>query len=111
MTEKTTENQQSTRNQRRRLQGIVVSDKMDKTITVQWERVVQHTHVRKYIKRRKKLHAHDEENKAQIGDMVEIESTRPLSKTKTWRLVRVVREAHAALKEKAAAAGADVEEV
>jgi small subunit ribosomal protein S17 len=103
------EENKNERNQRRRLQGIVVSDKMDKTITVQWERQVKHPHVGKYIKRRKKLHAHDEENKAHVGDMVEIEATRPLSKTKTWRLVKVIREAHAGLKEKAAAAGADVE--
>lgn len=105
-----TEDNKTERNKRRRLQGIVVSDKMDKTITVQWERQVEHPHVHKYIKRRKKLHAHDEENKAQIGDMVEIESTRSLSKTKNWRLVKIVREAHAGLKEKAAAAGADVKE-
>lgn len=104
-----TEQNTTERSKRRRLQGIVVSDKMDKTITVQWERQVKHPHVHKYIKRRKKLHVHDEENKAHVGDMVEVESTRPLSKTKTWRLVTVIREAHAGLKAKAAAAGADVE--
>jgi small subunit ribosomal protein S17 len=91
------------RNARRKLQGIVVSDKMEKTITVLWERQVEHPHVRKIIKRRKKLHAHDENNEAKLGDLVEIAATRPLSKTKTWRLVRVVRKAHAGLREDTAA--------
>jgi small subunit ribosomal protein S17 len=95
------------RNQRRRIQGVVVSDKMDKTITVQWERQVEHTHVRKIVKRRKKLHAHDENNEAKLGDYVEIAATRPLSKTKTWRLVRVLRKAHAGLREEQQEAAAE----
>lgn len=92
------------RKPRRRVQGVVVSDKMDKTVTVLWERQVKHPHVHKYIKRRRKLHVHDEENMASVGDLVEIMATRPISKTKTWRMVRVVREAHAGLKAKAEAA-------
>ena len=87
---------------RRRLQGVVVSDKMDKTITVLWERQVMHPRTHKYIKRRKKLHAHDENNEAHDGDLVEIMATRPISKSKTWRLVKVVRRAHAGLREEPA---------
>ncbi|MCA8915960.1 MAG: 30S ribosomal protein S17 [Planctomycetes bacterium] len=91
------------RNQRRRLQGVVTSDKMEKTITVLWERQVMHPRTHKYIKRRKKLHAHDEKNEAHIGDTVEIAATRPMSKIKTWRLVKVLRRAHAGLREEASA--------
>lgn len=87
------------RTARRRLQGVVVSDKMEKTITVLWERQVQHPLTKKYIKRRKKLHAHDESNDAHLGDLVEIMATRPISKSKAWRLVKVVRRAHAGLRE------------
>jgi small subunit ribosomal protein S17 len=91
------------RNPRRRLQGVVTSDKMEKTITVQWERQVKHPRTHKYIKRRKKLHAHDEKNEAHIGDTVEIAATRPMSKIKTWRLVRVLRRAHEGLRAETAA--------
>ena len=89
---------------RRRVQGVVVSDKMDKTITVLWERQVQHPLTSKYIKRRKKLHAHDEKDEAHVGDLVEIMATRPMSKSKTWRLVKVVRRAHEGLRQEPAAA-------
>ncbi|MCB9893766.1 MAG: 30S ribosomal protein S17 [Planctomycetes bacterium] len=89
------------RNQRRRLQGVVTSDKMEKTITVLWERQVIHPRTHKYVNRRKKLHAHDENNEAHIGDTVEIAATRPMSKIKTWRLVKVVRRAHAGLRDEA----------
>jgi small subunit ribosomal protein S17 len=85
------------RNPRRRLQGIVTSNKMQKTITVLWERQVRHPKFQKIVKRRTKLHAHDEKNEAKIGDLVEVMATRPLSKTKTWRLVKVLRRAHAGL--------------
>lgn len=87
------------RSTRRKLQGVVVSNKMTKTITVQWERQVKHPRVHKIVKRRTRLHAHDEKNEAQVGDLVEIQSTRPLSKTKAWRLVRVLRRAHEGLRE------------
>lgn len=85
------------RNQRRRRMGTVVSNKMQKTITVLWQRPVRNARYGKYVKRNTKLHAHDENNEAKVGDLVEIMATRPLSKTKTWRLVRVVRRAHEAL--------------
>ncbi len=70
--------------------GRVVSNKMDKTITVLVERRVPHPLYGKYIKRSTKLHAHDEENVCKEGDIVKIEECRPLSKTKAWRLVEVV---------------------
>lgn len=85
------------RNQRRRRIGKVVSNKMQKTITVVWERPVRDSRYGKYVKRNTKLHAHDENGEAKVGDVVEIMATRPLSKTKTWRLVRVLRKAHEAL--------------
>lgn len=85
------------RNQRRSIQGVVKSAKMHKTITVLWQRSVKHPRYGKYVQRHTHLHAHDENNEAKVGDLVEIMATRPLSKTKTWRLVRVVRRAHAAL--------------
>jgi small subunit ribosomal protein S17 len=77
----------------RTLQGRVVSNKMDKTITVLVERQVQHPIYGKFIRRSTKVHAHDENNECGPGDMVVVEQCRPLSKTKTWRLVRVVERA------------------
>lgn len=74
----------------RTLSGQVVSDKMDKTITVLIERKVKHPLYGKYIKRSKKIHVHDEANEASIGDTVTITSVRPYSKTKTFKLVEVV---------------------
>ncbi len=74
----------------RTVRGRVVSNKMDKTITVMVERKVAHPLYGKYIKRSVKLHAHDENNSCKEGDVVTIEECRPLSKTKTWRLVDVV---------------------
>ncbi|MBS7325065.1 MAG: 30S ribosomal protein S17 [Gammaproteobacteria bacterium] len=74
----------------RTLTGLVVSDKMDKTITVLIERRVKHPIYGKYLKRSTKLHAHDEQNQCKIGDKVTISETRPLSKTKSWALVEVV---------------------
>ncbi len=74
----------------RALVGRVVSDKMDKTITVMVDRKVKHPLYKKYIRRSTKLHAHDENNECHIGDTVSIAQTRPLSKTKTWSLVEVV---------------------
>ncbi len=72
-----------------RLQGKVVSDKMNKTITVQVERLVKHEVYGKYIKRSSKLHAHDENNECHIGDTVTVELCRPLSKSKCWRLINI----------------------
>jgi small subunit ribosomal protein S17 len=70
--------------------GVVVSDKMDKTITVQVERQMKHPLYKKFIKRTKKFYAHDENNQAHIGDVVEIVETRPLSKNKRWRLTEII---------------------
>ncbi len=73
----------------RTVTGKVVSDKMDKTITVLVERRVKHPVYGKYITRSSKMHAHDEANQCKIGDVVTISETRPLSKTKSWTLLRV----------------------
>jgi small subunit ribosomal protein S17 len=78
------------RTPRRTLVGTVVSTKMDKTITVQVERMYRHPKYGKYIRERARYHAHAENGAAKDGDTVEIMSTRPLSKLKRWRLVRVV---------------------
>jgi len=78
---------------RRTLIGRVVSDKMDKTVTVLIERRVKHPLYGKIIMRSNKYHAHDETNQAKTGDMVEIQEGRPISKTKAWTVTRVVQEA------------------
>ena len=80
---------------RRQLQGVVVSDKMDKTVTVLVERRVMHPLYGKFIRKSKKYHAHDEENRCKIGDRVWIEECPPLSKTKTWKVVGEQRQAQA----------------
>jgi small subunit ribosomal protein S17 len=77
----------------RTVQGRVVSNKMDKTITVVVERFVKHPIYGKFIKRSTKLHAHDESNVCNEGDIVTISECRPLSKSKTWKLVEVVTKA------------------
>ena len=69
------------------LTGVVTSNKADKTVTVKIERKVKHPLYGKVIKRATKVHAHDEENSASIGDIVSVKECRPLSKTKTWTLV------------------------
>ena len=81
------------RNARRVLQGIVDSAKGDKTITLFVERTYKHAKYGKYLRKRKKYMAHDEKNEAGVGDTVEVASTRPLSKLKRWRLVRIVEKA------------------
>ena len=78
------------RNLRKTRTGVVTSDKMDKTITVAVERKVKHPIYGKFVKKTTKFHAHDEKNEASIGDVVRIMETRPLSKTKRWRLVEVI---------------------
>ncbi len=78
---------------KRTVTGRVVSDKMDKTITVLVERRVKHPVYGKYIKRSTKLHAHDANNECQIGDLVTISECRPISKTKTWVLEKIVERA------------------
>lgn len=77
----------------RNITGRVVSNKMDKTITVLVERRVPHPIYKKYVRRSTKLHAHDETNECREGDTVMIEQSRPLSKTKAWRLVKIVERA------------------
>ena len=74
----------------RTVTGRVVSNKMDKTVTVLIERKVKHPIYGKYIRRSTKLHVHDEQNACQEGDMVTIEQCRPLSRTKSWRLVDII---------------------
>ncbi len=77
----------------RALTGRVKSNKMDKTITVVVDRVVRHPMYGKYMRLSTRLHAHDENNECKEGDIVMIEQSRPLSKTKSWRLVRVLTRA------------------
>lgn len=79
-----------TRNLRKARIGVVTSNKMDKTITVAVERKVKHPIYGKFVKKTTRFHAHDEKNEASIGDLVRIMETRPLSKTKRWRLVDIV---------------------
>ena len=80
----------SDRGRRRVQRGRVVSDKMDKTISVNIEWRAKHALYGKYIRRRTRLYAHDAENTAHVGDLVEVQETRPLSKQKRWRLVKVL---------------------
>ena len=79
-----------TRNLRKTRVGIVVSNKMEKTIVVAIRDNVKHPVYNKIVKRTTKIHAHDENNECSIGDIVEVMETRPLSKTKRWRLVQIV---------------------
>ncbi len=78
------------RNLRKTRVGVVTSNRMDKTITVAVERKVKHPIYGKFVKKTTRFHAHDEKNECSIGDVVKIMETRPLSKTKRWRLVEVV---------------------
>ncbi|HTN37811.1 MAG TPA: 30S ribosomal protein S17 [Arachidicoccus sp.] len=81
------------RNLRKSRIGVVSSDKMTKTITVAVERKVKHPLYGKFVKKTTRFHAHDEKNEATIGDIVKIMETRPLSKTKRWRLVEILEKA------------------
>lgn len=81
------------RNLRKERIGLVTSDKMEKTITVSIERKVKHPIYGKFVKTTKRFKAHDEKNDAKAGDTVKISETRPLSKTKRWRLVEVIERA------------------
>ncbi|RJP83505.1 MAG: 30S ribosomal protein S17 [Desulfobacteraceae bacterium] len=82
-----------TRGNKRQVVGKVISDKMDKTVVVQVERLVKHSLYKKYIKRQNKFTAHDENNECQIGDKVVITESRPLSKMKRWRVSGIVEKA------------------
>lgn len=79
----------------RTLSGRVVSDKMDKTVTVLVERKVKHPLIGKVVVRSNKFHAHDENNECKEGDIVQIEESRPYSKTKTWRVSKVIEKSTA----------------
>lgn len=81
------------RRMKRQLVGIVVSNKMDKTVVVQVERLVKHKLYHKFIRRRSKFSAHDENNDCQIGDKVMLTESRPLSKSKRWRVSQIVEKA------------------
>ena len=80
-------------NARKVREGIVVSDKMDKTAVVETIDRVRHRRYAKTVQRNKKLHVHDEENTLNIGDRVRVQETRPLSKNKRWRLVEILERA------------------
>jgi small subunit ribosomal protein S17 len=73
--------------------GVVISDARDKTVTVEITDAIRHARYQKTVVRRKKLHAHDENNEARIGDRVEVMETRPLSKSKRWRVTEIVEKA------------------
>jgi len=75
---------------RKVLQGVVISDKMDKTVTVEINTLVLHKKYKKYVKRRVRYKAHDEKNLCKVGNKVIIEATKPLSKTKRWRVLQIV---------------------
>ncbi len=81
------------RNLRKERQGKVVSDKMDKSIVVAVERKVKHPIYGKFVKKTTKLRAHDEKNESRTGDIVKLMETRPLSKTKRWRMIEIVEKA------------------
>ncbi len=94
MTEqKTGTEKKEKRGQRRVCQAVVVSDKRDKTIKVVVESMIKHPRYGKYIRQRTMMHVHDEKNEASVGDKVEIIESRPMSKTKNWRLVRILEKA------------------
>jgi small subunit ribosomal protein S17 len=86
-------NSSTGRRQRKVRTGVVVSDKMDKTVVVEVTRTVMHPVYKKYVRRRKRFMAHDEENKCRVGDEVMIVETRPLSRHKNWRVRKVIKEA------------------
>lgn len=83
----------SDRNLRKTRIGVVTSNRMEKTVTVSVERKVKHPIYGKFVKKTTKFHAHDEKNECTLGDTVRIMETRPMSKTKRWRLVEVVEKA------------------
>lgn len=88
--------------------GVVVSDKMDKTISVRVDWVTHHPVYRKIMRRATKFKAHDEKNSAKMGDTVKIQETRPMSKTKRWRLVEIVKKADLRVGHEAAAESQEV---
>ena len=102
-----TETTTSARNSHRKVrEGVVVSSNMDKTVVVKISRRIAHTRYKKIIAKYNKFQVHDENNVAQVGDLVEIMETRPISKTKRWRLVRIVKSGELAMAAKEAEAAA-----
>ena len=102
-----TDTTDSARNSRRKVrEGVVVSSKMDKTVVVKIARRIAHPLYKKIITKFNKFQTHDEKNEAQVGDLVEIMETRPISKTKRWRLVRIVKSGELAMAAKEAEAAA-----
>ena len=92
MSQPTSTPEPTTRSRRKTEIGVVTSDKMNKTRRVEVERLFPHPKYGKFLKRRTVCHAHDEGNTTHVGDIVEIMETRPLSKLKRWRIVRIVRQ-------------------
>jgi small subunit ribosomal protein S17 len=86
-------NSSDNRRQRKVRTGVVISNKMDKTVVVEVSRTVVHPVYKKYVRRRKRFMAHDERNRCRIGDQVMIVETRPLSRNKNWRVRKIVKEA------------------
>ncbi len=84
---------ENTRGNAKALTGVVVSDKMDKTVVVLVERLVKHPVYQKYVRRRKRFAAHDESNECRLGDTVLIRQSRPLSRSKRWRVSKIVSRA------------------
>jgi len=78
---------------RKVMRGMVMSSKMDKTLVVQVNRKVRHPIYEKFVSKRTKLYAHDDQGEARVGDIVEVTQTRPMSKLKRWRLLRIVQKA------------------
>lgn len=75
----------------RTVQGKVISDKMQKSVVVSIDRFIKHPLYKKFIKKNTKLHVHDENNECQYGDIIEISECRPISKTKSWKLVKIIK--------------------
>jgi small subunit ribosomal protein S17 len=86
-------NSSDDRKQRKVRTGVVISNKMDKTVVVEVSRTVIHPVYKKFVRRRKRFMAHDEDNRCNIGDQVMIVETRPLSRQKNWRVRKIIREA------------------
>lgn len=93
MSAEQTQEDKKPRSERKVARGIVMSNKMDKTLVVQVNRKVRHPIYEKFVSKKTKLYAHDDQGEANIGDIVEIVQTRPLSKLKRWRLLRIVQKA------------------
>ena len=85
---------QKPRSERKTARGVVMSNKMDKTLVVQVNRKVRHPVYEKFVSKRTKLYAHDEKGEASLGDIVEVVQTRPMSKLKRWRLLRIIQKAN-----------------